>query len=259
MARTMTFRATGLTVAFVAGLFLNGCQTTGLTRDKDFGVSIESAAVAAERNGDFAMAATHYNKLRELRGDDLQVLLNLARNMRYAGGAETALKILNDAAKTFSAEPAYLIERGKVEVAANKSTDAVSSLNKALKISPKDWQIYATLGIAYDLATAFSAAEDAYAKALQLSPENPTILNNMAISAALAGNLDKAITTLEEAPTSARQNPQIRQNLAMFYGLKGEIGKAENLARRDLDEASVRRNLSLFARLRGQTTPPAAR
>lgn len=259
MFRTMTFRMTGLAVAFAGGLLLNGCQTTGSTDEKNMSASIESAAVNAERNGDFAAAAGHYSKLRELRSDDFQVLLGLARTLRYAGGAESALKILKDAAATFGGNPAFLIERGKVEIAVNKSSDAVTSLNKALSITPDDWQIYATLGIAYDLATAFNTAEDAYAKALRLSPGNPAILNNMAISAALAGDIDKAITTLEEAPTPARQNAQIRQNLAMFYGLKGEIGKAENLARRDLDEASVRRNMSLFARLRGQAASPTAR
>jgi Flp pilus assembly protein TadD len=46
-----------------------------------------------------------------------------------------------------------------------------------------------------------------------------------------------------------------RQNLALAYGLAGDPERAAQVARRDLDEATVRQNLKMYATLRALNDP----
>jgi Flp pilus assembly protein TadD len=48
-------------------------------------------------------------------------------------------------------------------------------------------------------------------------------------------------------PTSS---PRERQTLALIYGLQGDQRAAEQMARKDLDSASVQRNLAYYDSLR---------
>lgn len=234
----------------VLGVAVAGCQTNRVDSNEAVSDSLYQAAVAAERNADYAAAVKHFGTLNQRRPENLSIVVALARNLRYSGASADAVRVLELEADHFGSDPAYLLELGKGKLAAGKSRGALKALKTALAKDPENWEVQSTVGIAYDLLEDFDNARAAYESALELSENNPAILNNMAISAALSGDLDRAIYILKNATTAARHSSQIRQNLALFYGIKGDLATAETLARMDLAEDAVRKNLSIYSRLR---------
>ena len=225
-----------------------GCATD--RGEEAINESLYQAALEAGLKGDYPAAAGHFSKLRERLPDDRIALLGLARNLRYLGSARDAVRLLEVETDTFADDPAFLTELGKAKVASGAAPDAIELFKEALEHDSGNWDIHAALGIAYDMAGAYGKAQESYRNALVVSKDNPRILNNLAISAALTGNLEKAVEILEQAAKIDRHNPQIRQNLAFFYGIKGDVDSAEALARMDLDEESVRNNLSVYSSFR---------
>lgn len=241
----------------VVAILLSGCASSADSGAKAIRDTVQQAAAAAEAEGDYAVAANHYRNLVDRRSDDIDATLGLARNLRYSGRAKLAVEVLDQSAATFGDTVPFVVERGKANLAIGNVNEAIGFLATARAKDERNWEIYAALGIAYDLTESFAKAHESYGRALQLSRDNPVVLNNMAISAALSGDVERAIATLENAPLAARHSPQIRQNLALFYGIKGDMEKAESLAKMDLDEASVRNNLAVFSRFRAsQPRPP---
>jgi Flp pilus assembly protein TadD len=226
-------------------VFLAGCANG---EEAVISESLRNAAIEAQRNLNYAVAASHFRKLRNRQPKDLGVLLGLARNLRYMGAANEAVRVLEEVRHDFDGLAVFHVEWGKAKLAGGKSEEAVEHFKTALEKDPGNWEIHSAMGIAYDLMLSFDEARKAYRKALELSKDNPAILNNMAISAAQAGDVDAAIVMLKRAATIARHSPQLRQNLALFYGIKGDFHEAEALSRMDLDEEAVRNNLAFYSR-----------
>lgn len=234
----------------VLGMAVAGCETKRADTSEAITNSLYQLAVVAERNSDYAAAVRHFAIINQRRPESLSIAVALARNLRYSGASADAVRALEQGSERFGADPVYLLELGKAKLAAGKSRGALTALKTALAKDPENWEVQSTIGIAYDLLEDFENARAVYETALELSENNPAILNNMAISAALSGDLDRAISILKNATTAARHSSQIRQNLALFYGIKGDIATAETLARMDLGEEAVRKNLSIYSRLR---------
>ncbi len=212
--------------------------------------TLYQAAFSAEQSTDYRSAIQYYQKLRQRSPDDLDIVLALARNLRYDGAEQEAVSILDTAENLDKNSATYLIEYSKAKIALGKFEESITFLDKAVLIDGENWEIYSMLGIAHDLLGNFPLARKAYDTALFLSRDNPAIYNNMAISAALSGNLDKAISILNGVPRLTRNNMHLRQNLAFFYGINGDVKSAEALARKDLDEEAVRKNLKLYSQFR---------
>ena len=226
----------------------SGCATD--PGEEAINDSLYQAALEAGLKGNYPTAVGHFSKLRERLPEDRNALLGLARNLRYLGSARDAIRLLEEESDTFAGDPAFLSELGKAKVAAGAAPEAIELFKEALEHDPGNWDIHAALGIAYDMVGTLGKAQKSYRNALDISKDNPRVLNNLAISTALAGNLEKAIEILERAAKIDRHNPQIRQNLAFFFGIKGDMDSAEALARMDLDEESVRNNLSVYSSFR---------
>lgn len=223
--------------------------------------SIHQAAVDARQKHDYASAAKHYRNLYEKQPDDLGVLLELAKSLRYTGSANEAAKILEAKIDAFAGFAPFLIELGKAKLAAGAASDAVGYLKIATEKDAGNWEAHSAMGIAYDMLQLFDKALESYKIADRLSPNNPVILNNMAISSAQTGDVKTAIAVLKQAANAGRRNLQIRQNLALFYGIAGNFDEAEAIARMDLGEEDVRNNLAfyyLFHKNQKPAAPPAA-
>jgi len=224
------------------------CQNIPVGEDAAISDSLDKSAIAAERANDYSTAIDQYQKLLKRDPENVDVIVGLARNLRYSGESTNAVKILEKLGPKENVPISYRMELAKSKIAAGKAKAAIKQLTLALADEPDNWEIYSALGIAHDLNEDYVKARQAYEKARALSEDNPAVLNNMAMSAALSGDIDRAIALLHSTPRLARHNPQIRQNLAFFYGIKGDMKSAESLARMDLDEKEVRTNLTFFSR-----------
>lgn len=247
----MTIRtARTVLVALLVAAGLAGCAAQDRDASKIIGESLHQSARASEQSGDYTTAANQYRSILDRAPNDLDALLGLARNLRYSGSARYAVNALETARERLDKNAEYRMELGKAKLAVSEAEAAIGHLKAAIELGGNDWRAYAAIGIADDLLQKYDDARTAYMKALELSKDNPAVLNNMAISAALSGDIQRAIAIIENAPADVRRTPQIRQNLALFYGIKGDLKKAESLARKDLDEKAVRRNMAIYSRLR---------
>ncbi len=222
--------------------------------------SFSDAAEMAERGRDYVSAITFYNSLYQRDPHNLKTVLGLARNFRYVGSPERAVAVLKMALRENPKEPALVSELGKVHLAAGEPEKALGWLLKARELSPNDWRIHSALGITYDRLARYQAARLSYQAALDHSPANVSVLNNLALSYVQTADLDRGIEILARAITMPQASIQARQNLALLYALNGDIDEAEKLARADLPEKMVRKNLEYYrvltASRRQAGTPP---
>lgn len=240
-----------IAAAAILAIALGGCQLTeGRTAKGDVYEPLFQTAIAAERNADYLAAASHYDKLVLKRPGDLDLLLGLARNLRYAGRPRQAIGVLEKRMNIHAESARFQLELGKARIAGGEPAAAIGHLETAALKDPKNWSIYSAMGIAYDLTEDFDKAQASYDKALSNSKDNPAVLNNKAVSMASNGDLDGAIDLLTSAGVAARRSPELRQTLALLYGIKGDAVQSRSLARIDLSEESIRSNQNVYARIR---------
>lgn len=199
-------------------LLLGACESTDPEARLD--TYVADAARAAEQKRDFTAAASFYTDLQRSRPDDPQATLGLARNLRYAGRNEEAARVAAEGLSRFGPHLPLLLEKGKAELAGNRAEMAAQTLQTAPADAGADWELPATLAVAFDRLGRFDMAAEHYRQALAIFPENPDILNNYALSRALAGRLAEAIVLLREAAKSPSARPQVRENLLFLEQLQ---------------------------------------
>ena len=207
---------------------------------------MQSAAVNAEKAEDYKRAVRHFEALYAHDKSNPSVARDLAKNLRYAGAPQRAVKFLKQNMKNLGRKPDLVLELAKSQLAASLLQDAEKTLTEARQLLPKNWQVYSAWGIYYDRRGKFNEAQDAYQHALNLSPNNFAVLNNLALSYALAGKIDRGIGTLLEVANSENSTSLVRQNLALLYGIKGDWQAARRLSKEDLPKDAVERNLSTY-------------
>ncbi|HZZ72305.1 MAG TPA: tetratricopeptide repeat protein [Pirellulales bacterium] len=109
--------------------------------------------------------------------------------------------------------------------------EAVLYYQAALKLHPKDAEIYDDLGYSYFLAGQLSKAEIACSKAVSLEPESPRFHNNLGLIHGNQGNLNAALVDFRKAGSEA----DAQFNLAFILAEKGNFDGAKDCFRRALD------------------------
>lgn len=234
-------------------VIIASCSTSSATNDykglnKLLLPSVLKDAVTAEANHQYQTAADHYLSLVNYQSDSDEFLIGAARNLRYAGKIQEALKLIHSLRKKPYTTP-VLIEYGKLNLADHSVENALSVLLKALEKEPQNIEVLNALGIAYDLKEDFEQAQNYYRQALKISSSNFEIINNLALSLAQAQKLDEAIKLLEPIAYHNRASSQLRQNLAMLKIFKGQIKEAEELMKHDLDRKDWQHNKKLYENL----------
>lgn len=214
--------------------------------DKVVDPSLIMAARAAEGEHDYLAAAKHYRTLYRRHPENRQLLLALARTLRYAGMPQDSITLLNAHLEQHGDDATALTELGKAYLASDRANVAVRFLREARALEPQNWEIHSALGVAYDYLGDHAAAQEAYGVALTLSPNNPTVLNNLALSHAQAGEIDAAIERLRQAMEQPSATPQMRQNLALLLALRGDLETAKRMTYKDLPETMIRDNVAFY-------------
>jgi len=242
-------RRMALLATVAAGLLLAGCMESSVIKPSA-NASLQAAqlqaAQQAEASFNYTDAVGIYQGLHASNPDDMDLSVNLARNLRFAGQAQSAIAVISQVIGKHGRTAPLLIELGKAYLAADQDNLAIPTLLEAKGQAPNDWEILSTLGVAYDYQGNYADAREAYAQALIASPSNPTVLNNLALSQASSGDLDGAIATLEQAIDQPAASAQTRQNLALLMALKGDPDSSERLARKDLPPDVADNNNAYF-------------
>jgi len=213
------------------------------------------AADAAMERRDYATAASLYRQAHQMRLERIEPLIGLGHALSGAGAPQEAAEAYRGALKLAPRNPEALRSLANAMVALNQPELALPYYRDALAEDPTNFRIYMGLGVATDLMGQHEAAQTHYRAALAMAPDDLDVLSNLGLSQALSMDLDGAIETLRQVTRDPRASARHRQNLALVYGLAGRNEEAARIARLDLDEETVRRNIAYFATLRAIDDP----
>ena len=202
--------------------------------------------------GDPAGAISFYRQALATNPNQPKVEVSLGMTLLQAGSPNDAADTFRKVISRFPKDAGALTGLGMALVQLNQPAAALDPLRQGLAIAP-DARGYRTLGVAENLLGQNQQAEADYTRGLALAPDDPGLSNNLGLSMALSGNFNGAIAVLRTASTGPNATARTRQNLALALGLAGRTAEAEQVARMDLDEQSVRSNLTYYAVLRGMS------
>jgi|GEM_PF-6543419 Flp pilus assembly protein TadD len=144
--------------------------------------------------------------------------LDKAHALRGVGDYAGATRILGQLLIAMPDDARIVSEYGKVLTEMGRTKEAIDFLTRAAVLSPTDWTVQSSLGVAYDQIGEPAKAAGAYEAALKLKPGDPGVLNNYALSKAMAGDAAAAKILIEQAAARS-DDPKIRGNRAMIASL----------------------------------------
>lgn len=115
---------------------------------------------------------------------------------------------------------------GQLLAGANRATEAVHHLEKAVELSPNEALYLRSLGLALRRQNRFREAADAFARADRAKPNDPVIKTNLADTFSAAGLYQQAVPLYREALALQADSPAIRRNLAQCFSLMGQHDEA---------------------------------
>ncbi|HEY0837026.1 MAG TPA: tetratricopeptide repeat protein [Azospirillum sp.] len=248
-------RATLPAALLAVSLALSACQTAKDGDRASGGQTYDAMMRIAETTrsqGDLFSAATMYRRAHQASQSRVEPLVALATVLVDMGNAREALDVWRQALSRDAGHPDALRGYGRALIALEQPEEAARQYTAALARDPKDRKALNGLGVAKDMMRDHRGAQEQFRAALALAPDDPTTRNNLGFSLALSGEHAEAIAILEPLAIRPSATPQVRQNLALAYGLAGREADAARIARLDLAEADVQRNLAYYREARVQ-------
>ena len=207
------------------------------------------------RMGDFTMsrgeipaAIALYRRAHAAAPDRPLPLEKLGRAMSTIGSHDEAAGAFRSLLEIDPVNSIGLRGLGNAYLALNEPDLALPNLEAAVAVG-EDAPGLSSLGVALDMLGRHGEARDAYERALTISPGDLDVATNLAISLSLSDRHDEAVQLMRQTAASPTATVRHRQNLALIYGLANRTDDARAVARLDLDELSVERNLAYYAML----------
>lgn len=220
---------------------------------KSTGAALLKAADDALARGDLVTAIGLYRRAIRFAGSTPYPFLGLGNALMAAGSAADAAEAYSSALGRDAKNVDALLGLGNALATQRQLELAANKYQAVLRIDPREIRAYNGLGVVLDKSGDFEGAQATYRQGLAVDPEDLRLMNNLGLSLAFSGQYDEAITVLRSLAFGPNASPRHRQNLAMAYGLAGRTDEAAEIARMDLDEASVQQNLSTYAALRARS------
>ena len=264
---TFSRRLRVVALAFtLAALPLAGCGTFGDEAAKPAATQSQNAsygslmriAAQAQAQGDLNTASTLFGRAHETMPDKVEPLLGLAAALTDLGRPREALDAWRTALTREPTNGDALRGYARTLIAMDQPEEAARQYASLLSREPKDVRALTGLGVAKDMMGDHAGAQQQYHLALTLAPKDRSARNNLGFSLLVSGKPTEAITILEPLARDPAATAQQRQNLALAYGLAGRDEEAARMARLDLDDASVRKNLAYYREARATGAVPNA-
>jgi Flp pilus assembly protein TadD len=237
-----------LLLFLLVGGALGGCANTG--GEESTPLPMLQIADSTQKGGDWMTSVVLYRRAHQLNPKRIEPLLALGRTLAAHGLPGAAAESFGAALALDSGNAEALRGHGKALLALERPAQAAARFAAALQIAADDIGALNGAAVALDMQGDHEAAQISYRRGLDLAPDDPTLLNNLGLSLAFSGNFEEAIAVLRKIALDPGATARQRQNLALAYGLAGEEAVAAEIARLDLDEGAVQRNLAFYARIR---------
>ena len=214
-------------------------------------------AAASRSAGDFGNAVSLYRHAVTMDPHNPEALAALGDTLLEMGKPDEAIVNYNAALKLDPHYSTGLLGLGRAYLKTGRPDLAGSPLAIAYQYTPADPKLLLLIGVADDFIGQHAFAQSRYQQGLRIAPGDHSLTLDLALLLALSEKFDAAIGLLRPFAYAPGATSQERQTLALIYGLKGDPKAARELARMDLDAASVDHNLAFYDTLR--RLPPDAR
>jgi Flp pilus assembly protein TadD len=205
---------------------------------------------AAHAGGDLATAVSVYRRAASTEPLAIAPFVAAGNTLMEMGEFNEAITTYQAALARDARDPEALRGIARAYLTSARPELAGEPLAVAYRDTPDDPKLLQLIGVADDYVGQHAEAQARYRRALELLPQDPALSLNLALSLALTGNYPEAVGLLRPIATAPSGSPRERQTLALIYGLQGDQRAAEQIARLDLDAASVQRNLAYYDSLR---------
>jgi Flp pilus assembly protein TadD len=206
---------------------------------------------AARNSGDLVNAVGVYRRASERDPLNPDPLVAVGDVLLEMGSVNEAIVAYNNALLRGGENVPALVGLAKAYLKSGKPALAADPISKAYALNPDAPKVLLLLGVTKDLSGEHGEAQAWYRRGLSLSPGDPSLSVDLALSLALSGDYSGAIALLQPIAIGPGGSAQERQTLALIYGLTGNAAQARQISERDLDAASVERNLAFYQTLRG--------
>ena len=191
-------------------------------------------------SGDFAQAATYFERARELRPADVPTLVWLGRMYLVEGRPGDALPLFRTALATEPDSAAILTWMGRAALERGDHARAVEHLQRALEIEPRATRLHYSLALAYRGLGETARAEAHMRRRGQGEPaifdplvqeyywllESAQTYHERAAAALTAGDYDAAVTLLRRGLALEPGNPALGYLLGAVLYRKGDVDAA---------------------------------
>jgi Flp pilus assembly protein TadD len=207
-------------------------------------------AAAAHAGGDLANALGIYRRAAVIEPHAAAPFVAVGNTLMEMGEVNEAILAYKSALNRSENDPEALRGLARAYLNTGRPELAGAPLAVAYRETPNDPKLLLLIGVADDFVGQHKEAQARYRRGLELLPRDAALTVDLALSLALTGNYPDAVGLLRPVATAPTGTPRQRQTLALIYGLAGDRKSAEQMARRDLDPASVQHNLAYYERLR---------
>jgi Flp pilus assembly protein TadD len=215
-------------------------------------------AANVRSGGDPAAAASFYQRAHALDPKQAEPLIGLAEAAAAAGARDQAIEYLRQAITLAPGNVAARRSYGTLLLSGGAAEQALETFRGAVEKDPQDHRSFNGMGVALDLLGRQTEAQQVYRQGLKVAPVSSSLRNNLALSLAIAGDREQALEMLQKLAAEPSAGPRIRQNLALVYALDNDLQQAVAIASRDLSQAELRNNISLYRALPTMSAPEMA-
>ncbi len=154
---------------------------------------------------------------------------------KYQGDLPAAIADQKKAVELSKDKPFELVELANMYSANTDSSNAIASLNEALKIDPTNSGAQKALIALLGKEKRFDALIDAYKNAIKSQPKDGALHFNLAETLHTLGEDDEAIVEYKEAANLDQKDARPHRRIGAIYSAKRDFEKAEEAYRRALN------------------------
>jgi tetratricopeptide (TPR) repeat protein len=189
---------------------------------------------------DDSLAVNSFRKVTELASWNADAWVYLSSAFLEKNNFPEVVRILESAARVVPDDFRVNFLLGVAYSRTGQSDEAVTALEKARQINPKDVDAISQLALVYDGMKRFGESDSLYELALSLSPDNDLVLNNFAYSLADRGiQMDRALEMSKKAIAAKPDNPSYLDTIGWIYFRLGEYARAESYILRAMEQGEV--------------------
>ncbi len=194
--------------------------------------SYNSAGSFYWRREQFDKAAQMFQKATVLAPEGYAAYVNLGATYNYMGQYDKAIEPLK---KSISIRPSYAayVNLGSTYIHLRRFADAAAVYEEAIKLSPRQFITWGSLGEARYYSGSKDQAMQAFHKAVELAseelkgnPHDPDVLSSIAVYCSAMGDRDQALLYLQQALQYGHNDKDVVLDAASVYDYLGETGLA---------------------------------